>query len=123
MFDCLAMEVVDAQIEAWRARDAAAFVEFYAPDAVIEMGPGDDDTLVGRDAIFAHYENAFLEMPANIHLEIGNRITSGEYVIDEEVMQADGLAGEVVAIYRVQACRITHVSFLPWVNHEEGVAE
>ena len=123
MFDCLAMEVVDAQIEAWRARDAAAFVQFYAPDAVIDMGPGDDDTLVGRAAIQMHYENAFLEMSADIHLEIANRITSGEYVVDEEAMHGDGFGGEVVAIYRVQSCLITHVQFLPWVNHEEGVAE
>ncbi len=123
MFDCLAMEVVDAQIVAWRARDAAAFVELYAPDAVIDMGPGDDDRLVGHDAIRDHYENAFLEMPADANLEIANRITSGEYVIDEEAMWGDAFAGEVVAIYRVQSCRITHVQFLPWVDHEEGVAE
>ena len=123
MFDCLAMEVVDAQIAAWRARDAAAFVQFYAPDAVIDMGPDVDESLIGRDAILAHYENAFLEMPADVHLEIGNRITSGEYVVDEEVIHAGGFGGEVVAIYRVQSCLITHVQFLPWVNHEEGVAE
>jgi len=123
MFDCLAMEVVDAQIEAWRARDASAFVQFYAPDAVINMGPGDEDRLVGRGAILDHYENAFIEMPADVHVEIANRITSGEYVVDEEVQHGDGFAGEVVAIYRVQACLITSVQFLPWVNHEEGVAE
>ena len=34
-FDCLPDEVVDAQVLAWRARDAATFSEFYAPDAVI----------------------------------------------------------------------------------------
>ena len=45
MFDCLAMEVVDAQIVAWRARDAAAFADFYAPDAVIVMGP---DVVISR---------------------------------------------------------------------------
>jgi hypothetical protein len=38
-------------------------------------------------------------------------------------MWGDAFAGEVVAIYRVQSCRITHVQFLPWVDHEEGVAE
>ena len=142
MFDCLAMEVVDAQVVAWRARDAAAFAEFYAPDAVIVMGPGEGDTLEGRDAIWAHYENALLEMPADTKLEIANRITSGEYVIDEEALWGDGFAGEAVAIYRVQSvpilvqsqdfefedhytrrCLITHVQFLPWVDHEEGVAE
>ncbi|MBN8552728.1 MAG: SgcJ/EcaC family oxidoreductase [Caulobacterales bacterium] len=123
MFECLAMEVVDAQIAAWRARDTAAFVEFYAPDAVIVMGPGEDDTLQGGDAIRTHYANAFLEMPADTHLEIANRITSGEYIVDEEAISAGGFAGEVVAICRVQSCQITHVQFLPWVNHEEGVAE
>ena len=123
MFECLAMEVVDAQIVAWRARDAAAFADFYAPDAVIVMGPGEDDTLEGREAIRSHYENAFLEMPAEAHLEIANRIVSGEYVIDEEAMRGDGFAGEVVAIYRVQSCLITRVEFLPWVDHVEGVAE
>jgi hypothetical protein len=123
MFDCLAMEVVDAQIAAWRARDAAAFVEYYAPDAVIVMGPGDDDTLVGHAAIRDHYEIAFVEMPADANLEIANRITSGEYVIDEEAMWGDGFAGEAVVIYRVQSCRITLAQILPWVDHEEGVAE
>ena len=103
---------------------------------------GEGDTLEGRDAIWAHYENAFLEMPADTNLEIANRITSGEYVIDEEALWGDGFAGEAVAIYRVQSvpilvqsqdfefedhytrrCLITHVQFLPWVDHEEGVAE
>ena len=70
-----------------------------------------------------HYENAFLEMPADTNLEIANRITSGEYVIDEEALWGDGFAGEAVAIYRVQSCLITHVQFLPWVDHEEGAAE
>ena len=123
MFDCLAMEVVDAQVIAWRARDAAAFAEFYAPDAVIIMGPGEDETLTGRAAIRDHYENAFIEMPADTNLEIANRITSGEYVVDEEALWGDGFAGEAVAIYRVESCLITHVRFLPWVDHEEGVAE
>ncbi len=123
MFDCLAMEVVDAQIVAWRARDAAAFAEFYAPDAVIVMGPGEDDTLEGREAIRMHYENAFLEMPAGTHLEIGNRIVSGDYVIDEEVLHGDGFAGEVVAIYQLRSCLISRVEFLPWVDHAEGGAE
>ena len=122
-FDCLPDEVVDAQVLAWRARDAAAFSEFYAPDAVIVRGPGDDDTLSGREAIREHYTNAFVEMPADTNLEIANRITSGEYVIDEEALWGDGFAGEAVAIYRVQSCLITHVQFLPWVNREEGVAE
>lgn len=120
-FDCPPDEVIDAQVVAWRARDAAAFVEFYAPDAVIDMGMG--DTLEGREAIREHYTNAFLEMPAETNLEIANRITSGEYVIDEEALWGDGFAGEAVAIYRVQSCLITHVQFLPWVNHEEGGAE
>ena len=123
MFECLAMEVVDAQIVAWRARDAVEFASFYARDAVIVMGPGDDDTIEGGDAIWRHYDAAFLEMPADAHLEIANRITSGEYVIDEEAMRGDGFAGEVVAIYRVQSCLITRVEFLPWVDHVEGVAE
>lgn len=123
MFDCLAMEVVDAQIVAWRARDAAAFADFYAPDAVIVMGPGEDDTLEGREAIQMHYESAFLEMSADMNLEIANRITSGEYVVDEEALWGDGFAGETVAIYRVQSCLITRVEFLPWVDHVEGVAE
>ena len=122
MFDCLPLEVIEPQIVAWRARDANAFAEFYAPDAVIVMSPG-GDVLTGRDAIRDFYADAFLEMPADAHLEIANRITSGEYVIDEEALWGDGFAGEAVAIYRVQNCLITHVDFLPWVDHAEGVAE
>ena len=122
MFECDPAMVVERQVEAWRARDAAAFSAFYAPDAVIVMSPG-GDVLSGRDAIRDHYADAFLEMPADANLEIANRITSGEYVIDEEALWGDGFAGEAVAIYRVQNCLITHVDFLPWVDHAEGVAE
>ena len=122
-FDCLPDEVIDAQVLAWRARDAAAFSEFYAPEAVIVMGPGEDETLTGRPAIREYYANAFIEMPADTNIEIANRITSGEYVIDEEALWGDGFAGEAVVIYRVQSCQIAHVQMLPWVNHEEGVAE
>lgn len=122
-FDCLADEVVDAQVLAWRARDAVAYSELYAPDAVVIMGTGEDETLTGRGAILDHYANAFIEMPADTNLETANRITSGEYVVDEVVMWGDGFAGETVVIYRVQSCLITRAEFLPWVNHEEGVAE
>ena len=125
MFDCLAMEVVDAQVEAWRARDAAAFASHYAPDAVVvsvslEATPS---VLIGREAIQDFYGNAFLEMPAQIELSISNRITSGDYVIDEETLVGDQVAGEAVVIYQVRSCQIVRAEILPWVEHGEGVAE
>ena len=123
MFDCLAMEVVDAQVEAWRARDAAAFASHYAPDAVVVMGPGEEDTLIGREAIEDFYGNAFIEMPALIEMTISNRITSGEYVIDEETIVGDMISGEAVVIYQVRSCQIVRAEILPWVEHGEGVAE
>ncbi|WP_029087248.1 SgcJ/EcaC family oxidoreductase [Brevundimonas aveniformis] len=123
MFDCLAMEVVDAQVEAWRARDAAAFASHYAPDAVVVMGSNEDEVLIGREAIQDFYGNAFLEMPAQIELTISNRITSGDYVIDEGTLVGDQVAGEAVVIYQVRSCQIVRAEILPWVEHGEGVAE
>lgn len=122
-FDCLPDEVVDAQVVAWRARDAAAYAAVFAPDAVVVMGEGEDDTLRGRDAIRDFYENAFIERVANLEMVVTNRIISGNYVIDERAMSGDSVAGEIVGIYEVRGCEIVRQTFLPWVEHEEGVAE
>lgn len=117
--DCTPVGVVEAQIAAWRARDAAAFSALYAPDAVIYDHPG-EVLMEGRPAIEEHYANAFLEMPAATELTIANRIVSGDYVIDAEHIDADGFGVEAVVIYRVESCLIGRVDFLPALPVEQG---
>ena len=112
MFDCDPVEVVDRQLAAWRARDAAAFASHYAADAVMTDHPG-VVTFSGREAIEARYAEVFAARgPAEVVIE--SRIVSGEYVIDDEAVSSAQGSARGVVIYRVQNCLIGRADYLPF---------
>jgi hypothetical protein len=91
---------VDAQFAAYNARDVDQFVACYSPDVVVQDGAG-TTLMQGRDSMRAEYEPFFADSP-NLRAEILNRISAGDYVIDEERIhgwQADPV--RAVAIYHV----------------------
>ena len=106
-------DAVARQVSAYNRRDLNAFLECYAPDAVIENANG-DVVMESRAAMRAAYSELFAESPA-LHVEIATRIRVGEYVIDEEVVTGRHGSPEairVAAIYHVRDGAIDHVRLI-----------
>lgn len=102
---------VEAQIEAYNARDVDRFLASYAPDVVVHDGAG-NTLMQGHESMRAEYEPFFAEHP-ELRGEIVHRITAGDYVIDEELIH--GWQPEpvrAVAIYHVANGRIDHVRLI-----------
>jgi hypothetical protein len=112
-----AIQVVQAQLDAYNQRDLSAFMRYYASDCRIEDGQG-DILLDGHAAIEARYRDLFAHAP-HLHAEITTRLATGPYVVDEE--HVTGLPAhdggerdlEAIAIYRIDDDLIRHVRMLP----------
>ena len=108
------MDPVQAQLDAYNARDVERFVACYSPDVVMEDGAG-QVLLRGHDAMRGMYAQLFARSP-ELHCELQSRIRVGAYVIDEERVTGFGAAAagglHAVAIYRVEGELITHVRML-----------
>jgi len=104
------IEVVQAQFEAYNARDAEALASFYADDCVITDLDG-AVTLEGRDAFRARFAKTFAEHPQNRAWSL-SRIAVGEHVVDHEVGERTpgGERFEIVAIYTVKGGLITRLA-------------
>ena len=98
------VEAVQAQVDAFNARDAAAFTACYHPEATV-VGPDGNVMVEGSEAINALYAKVFAQS-RDLHVNILARISIGDWVIDEE--GASGFVFEgfptdmhAVVIYRV----------------------
>jgi hypothetical protein len=102
---------VDAQLDAYNARDVDRFLACYSADVVVQDGSG--ATLIeGHEAMRAAYAPFFAGFP-NLEAEILQRIEAAEYVIDEERIlgwQAEPV--RAVAIYHVSDGLIDHVRLI-----------
>ncbi|WP_445666606.1 nuclear transport factor 2 family protein [Fodinibius sp. AD559] len=101
---------VQHQLEAFNNRDIDAFMEAFADDATVENGGG-EEMMSGSEQIRAFYRNVFENSP-NLHCDIVNRTTVGDWVIDEEQLQglkAEGFPEEAHAMvaYAVEDGHIT----------------
>lgn len=105
------MDPVQAQLEAYNARDLERFIACYTADVVIEDGAG-NLLMQGHDAMRQRYGPMFAANP-DLHCRIVSRIRINDYVVDEERITGRG-PDEVhaVAIYRVAGDLIAHVRFL-----------
>jgi len=65
---------VEAQIEAYNARDVDRFLASYAPDVVVQDGAG-NTLMQGHDSMRAAYAPFFAEYP-ELRGEIVHRITA-----------------------------------------------
>jgi hypothetical protein len=102
------IEVVDAQLHAYNARDVRAFMSCYAFDVVIEDAVG-NLVMQGHDQVAAEYAQ-FFESHADLHADVVSRISIGDYVIDDEVIRGMGPEPvRAVVAYRARADAIDHV--------------
>jgi hypothetical protein len=102
---------VQAQLDAYNARDVDRFVRCFAPTIVCEDGEG-KRLFVGNAMMRARYAVLFAESP-NLHCELRTRVRVGEYVMDEiGVTNRDGEIVHAMVIYHVRGAVITHIRFL-----------
>jgi hypothetical protein len=98
-------EIVQAAIDAYHAHDLDRCLAFYAPDVVVKDGAG-TVLMDGAAEVRARYAKTMAEHP-NLHYDIPNRITLGDWVVDEERVtgRSGPRAGEVVRavlVYRFE---------------------
>lgn len=103
---------VDHQLRAYNNGDLEAFLEAYSDDATVENGEG-EEMMSGIEEMRAFYANLFESSP-NLHCNVVNRISVGQWVIDEEEVrgaQMEGFPEEIHATvaYQVSGGEITFV--------------
>jgi uncharacterized protein (TIGR02246 family) len=102
---------VQAQLDAYNARDLERFLDCYTEDVVIEDGAG-NLLMRGREEMRRRYGPMFEAYP-NLHCRVVSRIRIGDYVVDEERITGRKPEEEHgVAIYRLAGEKIAHVRFL-----------
>lgn len=106
------IDQVQAQLDAYNARDIDAFMACYTEDVIIEDADG-NVTSQGQEPMRARYGAMFAQYP-DLHCTLVTRIRIGEHVIDEEHVTGRGpILVHAVAIYRLAADgRIARVRFL-----------
>lgn len=96
------LEIVQAQFDAYNARDVDAMCGWYAEDCIVANLNG-DVTLRGREAVRTRYGKTFAENPQN-RAWSHHRFAVGNIVVDHEAGErAPGVGRfEVVAIYTIR---------------------
>ena len=111
----VAAEVVDAQIEAYRARDVERFLSYYADDASVVAFDG-SAMFADKQAMREEYGKLFADSP-ELTVTIANRMATGDFVVDEEHLSgfhSGEMPTEVAAlsIYRVTDGKIAQLMLL-----------
>ena len=105
--------IVQAQLEAYNARDLNAFLATYAEDAQLFEHPS-KLLASGVAQLRERYAARFAE--PNLHALVIKRIVMGNFVIDHERVTRTFPAGtgtlDAIAMYEVQGPRITRVWFI-----------
>lgn len=102
---------VQAQLDAYNARNLQAFVACYAPDVECFRPPQAEPVLSGRDALAAHYAAHRFNLP-QLHAALVKRMVLGNKVVDHE--RVHGVRPEpfeAAVVYEVQAGLIRRVWF------------
>ena len=100
------------QLDAYNARDLAAFVREYTEDVQVFRLPDPNPAIVGREALAAHYRDNRFNVP-KLHAELVDRMVFGNKVIDQEIVT--GLPSgtmHAAAIYEVTPNGISKVWFV-----------
>lgn len=105
------LKPVEAQLEAYNARDVDRFLACYSAEVVVQDGAG-NTLMEGHGSMRAEYTPFFGGCP-DLRAELLHRIEAGDYVIDEERIhgwQPDPV--RAVAIYHVADGLIDHVRLI-----------
>jgi hypothetical protein len=111
----LETDVVDAQVEAYRARNVEQFLSYYADDASVVMFDG-TVRFGSKQAMREQYGKLFADSP-ELRVTIGGRLAAGEFVVDEEHLSGFNFAGlptemTALAVYRIVDGKIAKLMLL-----------
>ena len=104
-------EIVQAQLDAYNARDLALFLSFYLDSIEVFDSPDGQKVIDGKSSLNQTYSRLFADNPS-LHCLVQSRIVSGLYVIDHE--KVTGIRnGELitVVIYKIKDGAIEKVWF------------
>jgi putative hydrolase of HD superfamily len=109
-----ALAVVQAQLDAFNARDIDALMRAYAPDAE-QFSLHGERLAKGHDEIRPRYVARFAE--PDLHARLLSRSVMGKFVTDLELITRNFPEGvgtlEMLCIYEVENGRIQRASFAP----------
>ncbi len=107
-----AEDVIERQLDAYNARDLAAFLATYSPDIRVFDFPDKKPRIEGIAAMGEHYAtNTFVR--EGLNARILERAVLGRYVIDHERATSLGREPlEVVVVYEVVGSLIANVWFI-----------
>jgi hypothetical protein len=107
-----AVELAQAQLEAYNARDIDRFMACFTADVEVRMQHTDTLLSTGQPAMRANYAKMFAASP-ELHCELVKRIACGRWVIDEELIAGRTPEEKVraVAIYETAPEGIKRVWF------------
>jgi hypothetical protein len=101
---------VQAQVDAYNARDIDAFVAAYDADVVITDATG-RAIMSGGEAIRDEY-GALFEASPDLRGEILGRVSAGDWTVDQERVERAGETRELLVAYQVIGGLITRVVML-----------
>ena len=104
------MDPVQAQVDAYNARDIDAFVAAYAPDVVI-TDPSGTPMLGGHEAMRDQY-GALFEGSPDLRAEILGRVSAGAWTVDQERVSRGEDTRDVLVAYEVVDGLISRVVML-----------
>ena len=105
-------ETVKANVEAYNARDIAAFAATYAADAKFCKIDG-TVLLAGREAIAAFHQK-FFEGNPSAHCVIVQHVAMGAFVVDQQQISAEGRPPmNVMLLSEVRDGLIVRASYSP----------
>ncbi|MFO1324219.1 MAG: nuclear transport factor 2 family protein [Burkholderiales bacterium] len=109
-----AVDVVQAQVDAYNRRDLAGFVAHFSDTVVVYRMPSQTPSLSGKAQLADFYATQRFNLP-NLHAQIVNRIVLGNKVIDHErISGVRDAPFEIVVAYEVGGAAIDRVwTFAP----------
>ena len=114
MQDTSPLAVVQAQLDAFNARDIDALMRAYAPDAE-QFALHGERLAHGHDQIRPRYIARFTE--PDLHARLLSRLVMGNFVTDLELITRNFPEGvgtlEMLCVYEVVDGRIQRASFAP----------
>ena len=108
-----ALQLAQAQFEAYNARDLAAFTACYSETVQVFRPPAPEPTITGKAAFAEFYATQRFDRPA-LRAELVNRMVFGNTVIDHERIHGLGEQPlEMAVVYLVQHGLIQTVHAYP----------
>jgi hypothetical protein len=97
-------EVVQQQLDAYNAKDIAAFMAVFSDDVVLYSLGKTEPIASGKPAVEALYKNLFEQSPT-LFSTVVNRIVLGEKVIDYEHITGRNGSEEILELVMVYVVR------------------